>query len=66
MLQVNNNFMATFRIKTEAKMQQVYNIEAETKEEAEKIALENTQDFIEQTQISPGVVIDEEVTSEDK
>lgn len=58
--------MATFRIKTEAKMQQVYNIEAETKEEAEKIALENTQDFIEQTQISPGVVIDEEVTSEDK
>lgn len=38
-------------------MEQTYNIEANSKEEAEKIALGNTQDFIEQTQINAGEIL---------
>lgn len=39
-------------------MEQTYNIiEAATKEEAEKIALENTGDIVSQTQLDPGEIL---------
>jgi hypothetical protein len=49
--------MLTFLVKTKAVMEQSYKIEAPSKEEAEKIALENTQDIIEQTQVDAGEVL---------
>lgn len=44
-------------IKTRAVMEQTYQIEAPSKEEAEKIALENTQDIVSQTQIDSGEIV---------
>jgi hypothetical protein len=44
-------------ITTKATMKQKYLIEAETQEEAEKIALENTEDIIEQTQVDDGEIL---------
>mgnify|MGYP001589975063 CR=1 FL=1 len=46
-----------FQIKTRAEMEQVYQIEAQSKEEAEKIALGNTEEIFEQTQIDAGEII---------
>ncbi len=38
-------------------MEQTYIIEAENETEAQKIALENTEDFIEQSQVGSGEVL---------
>ncbi len=46
-----------YSVKTKAMMEQTYNIEAENEEEAKKIALENTQDVIDQTQVGAGEVL---------
>jgi len=48
----------TFVIKTRALMEQSYIVKADTKEEAEIIALQNTLDITEQTQIDSGEILE--------
>jgi hypothetical protein len=50
--------MKKFVIKTKSLMEQKYIIEAKDIEEAKKIALRNTKDVIEQTQISEGEILE--------
>jgi hypothetical protein len=47
-----------FIVKTRALMEQTYHIEAENEEEAKRIALENTEDVIDQAQIDAGEVLE--------
>lgn len=49
--------MKKFLIKTRAEFEQTYEIEANDEFEAKKIALENTHEFIEQTQVSNAEVL---------
>jgi hypothetical protein len=49
--------MKTYLVSTRAEFEQTYKIEAENEEKAKEIALENTEDFYEQTQISTGEVL---------
>jgi hypothetical protein len=58
------DFMKTYLIKTKAFMEQSYNIEAESKEKAEEIALENTQDVIDQTVIGDVEILSTEEVEE--
>lgn len=50
--------MKTYLVSTKAEFEQTYKIEAENEEEAQKIALENTEDVIDQTQTNNGEVLE--------
>ncbi len=56
--------MKKFLVKTKALMEQTYSIEAENEEEARKIALENTEDVIDQTVVETGEVLSVEEIDE--
>jgi hypothetical protein len=49
--------MNIYKIKTRALMEQTYNIEAEDEKDARRIALDNTKDIVEQTQVGEGEIL---------
>lgn len=56
--------MKKYIVKTRALMEQTYVIEAESEEEAKKIALENTEEVTEQTVVETGEVLSVELVEE--
>jgi len=50
--------MKKFKIKTKALMEQTYIIEAETEEQAKQIAIDNTEDVVEQTVVGQAEILE--------
>lgn len=56
--------MEKYEVKTMAVMEQTYHIEAESEDDAKRIALQNTEEIIEQTQVNSGDIISVQLLEE--